>query len=490
MEMNIKKLIEAISTKCKFEIIGNTDGKISGLTLDSRKVVNQGLFAALKGTTVDGHDYIEKAIQNGAKIVITEIKPEEINPSITYLVCQNSAEVYAHAAFAFYNISPSLKVVGVTGTNGKTTVATILFQLFRSLGCKCGLISTVENKIEDETIAATHTTPDAGELAKLMSKMQEADCEYIFMEVSSHALDQKRVVAVPFVGAIFTNITHDHLDYHKTFLNYVRAKQQFFNLLQPHAIAITNIDDKNGKIMVEASKAKIKHYSLQTMADYKARILSTGTEGLQLQINGLEFFTSMVGEFNAYNLIAVFAMACELGFDKIEVLTHLSSLKGAEGRMEQVVDKANDIKAFVDYAHTPDALENVLITISKVMKSNQQLITVIGCGGDRDKTKRPEMAKIAVSKSHIAILTSDNPRTEDPNAILADMEKGIDQSNKAKALIIADRAQAIKTAVMLAKRGDIILVAGKGHEKYQDINGEKLPFEDKKVLETALSSKS
>jgi UDP-N-acetylmuramoyl-L-alanyl-D-glutamate--2,6-diaminopimelate ligase len=465
------------------------DLEIKGLTIDSRKVEDGYVFAALRGTKVDGHDYIEKAIAQGAQVILCENTPSHATQDIVYIESKSVAHVFAKMAFAYYGISDDLKVIGVTGTNGKTTVATLLYQLFSELGYKCGLISTVENLIGSEVIPSTHTTPDAEGLAKLMSKMQHS-CQYIFMEVSSHALDQGRVDAVPFKGALFTNITRDHLDYHGTFANYINSKKKFFDMLPKSAFTMVNLDDKNGHKMVESCKASLKYYALKTVADYKARLLSTGTDGLHLTIDGQDFFSPMIGEFNAYNLMAVFGTAVELGLERDRVLTVLSKLRGAEGRMEYVENLNMKIKGFVDYAHTPDALDNVLHTIGKAMTSDQKLITVVGCGGDRDKGKRPMMAQSAVKGSSLVILTSDNPRNEDPQTIIDDMVAGIDQGTMSKVLCIIDRKQAIKTAVMLANKGDIILVAGKGHEKTQEINGVKTPFEDKKELEAALDAKS
>jgi UDP-N-acetylmuramoyl-L-alanyl-D-glutamate--2,6-diaminopimelate ligase len=486
--MESKKLKEIVPQGML--VSGYEDIQVYGLTIDSRKVTDGYVFAALKGTKVDGHDYIEKAISLGAKVILCEKLPVAKASHVCYIQEMDVAQLFAKMAFEFYNISKDLKVIGVTGTNGKTTVATLLFQLMTRFGYKCGLISTVENMIGDKVIPSTHTTPDAEGLAKLMSEMQNQECDYIFMEVSSHALDQGRVDAVPFKGALFTNITRDHLDYHGTFAKYIEAKKKFFDILPKHAFTMVNIDDKNGPKMVEGSKAKLKYYALKTIADYKAKLISTGTDGLHLMLDGRDFYSPMVGEFNAYNLMAVYGAACELGLDKDKVLTVLSMLKGAEGRMESVENQKLKIKGFVDYAHTPDALDNVIATVSKAMKPDQQLITVIGCGGDRDKGKRSMMAKSALAGSQIVILTSDNPRSENPQSIIDDMMNGVDHEEQSKVLQIIDRRQAIKTAVMFAKPGDIILVAGKGHEKTQEINGEKLPFEDKKELEAALAARS
>jgi UDP-N-acetylmuramoyl-L-alanyl-D-glutamate--2,6-diaminopimelate ligase len=490
VRQHLKSLISKTHFSKSAEIIGKDNIEISGLSIDSRKIGKGFIFAALKGTKVDGHKYIATAIEKGAAVIICEDMPAHIDTELCYIQTKNVAELFGELAFAFYDIKPDLKVIGITGTNGKTSIATLLFQLAGKLGYKCGLISTVENKIGSEVIPSTHTTPDAEGLAQLMSHMQNEKCEYIFMEVSSHALDQGRVHAVPFKGAVFTNITRDHLDYHGTFMNYINAKKKFFDMLPETAFAITNKDDKNGAKMVETCQARIKYYGLKSMADYKAKLISTGIEGLHMVVDNVDFYSPMVGLFNAYNLLAVYAVATELGFDKREVLTTLSGIYGAEGRMERVENRKNGIIGFVDYAHTPDALENVLTTIKKSKNSTQEIITIIGCGGDRDKGKRPLMAEIAVGHSGKVIFTSDNPRSEDPVAILNDMLQGVNQEDQGKVLSIVDRKQAIKTAVMLAQKGDIIVLAGKGHEKYQEINGEKLPFEDKKELETALLSKA
>ncbi|HMP29116.1 MAG TPA: UDP-N-acetylmuramoyl-L-alanyl-D-glutamate--2,6-diaminopimelate ligase [Saprospiraceae bacterium] len=490
MKQNLKALLIKTSFDKRVKILGNDDILFDGLTIDSRKVQSGFVFAALKGTKVDGHHHIEDAIEKGATIIICEHVPQKQEQQVCYILTNYVADLFASLAFAFYDIDPALKVVGVTGTNGKTSIATILFQMASKLGVKCGLISTVENKIGSEVIPSTHTTPDAEGLAQLMSTMQKAACEIIFMEVSSHALDQGRVSAVPFKVAVFTNITRDHLDYHGTFINYINAKKKFFDMLPKTAVAITNKDDKNGAKMVESCQAHIKYYGLKSMADYKAKLISTGIEGLHLIIDQVEFYSPMVGLFNAYNLLAVYAVAIELGFEKNQILTALSTIHGAEGRMERVENRKVSIIGFVDYAHTPDALENVLSTIKKSKNDYQSIITIIGCGGDRDKGKRPIMAEVAVAQSDKVIFTSDNPRSEDPETILQEMLQGVKSEDQGKVLSIVDRRQAIKTAVMLAQKGDVILLAGKGHEKYQEINGEKLPFEDKKELETALLSKS
>lgn len=487
---NLKTLISKTNFGKSVRIIGNDNIEINGLSIDSRKIEKDFVFAALKGTKVDGHKYIALAIEKGAVVILCENLPEQIEKQVCYIQTNNVAEIFADIAFAYYEISPALKVIGVTGTNGKTSITTLLYQLLSILGHKCGLISTVENKIGSEVIPSTHTTPDAEGLAQLLSQMQKEKCEYILMEVSSHALEQGRVSAVPFKGAVFTNITRDHLDYHGTFINYINAKKKFFDMLPKDAFALINKDDKNGAKMIESCKAQIKYYGLKSMADFKAKLISTGIDGLHMVIDHVDFHSPMVGMFNAYNLLAVYGVSSELGFEKNDILTALSRIYGAEGRMERVENRKNGIVGFVDYAHTPDALENVLISIKKSKTKNQEIITIVGCGGDRDKGKRPLMAEIAVGQSSKVIFTSDNPRSEDPMAILNDMLLGVKSEDQGKVLSIVDRRQAIKTAVMLAQKGDIIVLAGKGHEKYQEINGEKLPFEDKKELETALLSKA
>lgn len=488
MSQTISDLLKKTGFDKSVEIHGNKNTVVKGLSIDSRKIDEGFVFAALKGTKTDGHQFITTALQKGASVIICEILPVITNDTCCYVRTDKVADLFAHLAFAFYGIDKDLKVIGVTGTNGKTSVATLLYQMVSMWGYKCGLISTVENKIGTEVIPSTHTTPDAEGLAQLMHHMQMEKCDYIFMEVSSHALDQGRVNAVPFKGAIFTNITRDHLDYHGTFMNYINAKKKFFDMLPASAFAITNKDDKNGAKMIESTKARVKYYGLKSMADYKAKLISSGTEGLQMLVDNIEFFSPMVGEFNAYNLLAIYATAVESGFDKNQILTTLSGLTGAEGRMERVFNRNAGLTGFIDYAHTPDALENVLVTIKKSKKNDQKIITIIGCGGDRDKGKRPLMADIAVQNSDKVIFTNDNPRSENPDAIINDMMQGVNTDDQRKVLCITDRRQAIKTAVMLSQRGDIILLAGKGHEKYQEINGEKLPFEDKKELEEAMLS--
>jgi len=464
------------------ELQGSADVEISAVVFDSRKVVPGCLFVAVKGTVVDGHDYIEQAIQQGAAAIICEDLPAHTAIEVDFLMVADSAKVLGTVAANFYdNASDKLKLVGVTGTNGKTTVATLLYQLFRELGYKCGLLSTVENQINGKVIPSTHTTPDPVALNSLLNDMVEQGCDYCFMEVSSHAVAQHRIEGLSFAGGVFTNLTHDHLDYHKTFDNYLKAKKAFFDGLPKDAFALTNVDDRNGNVMLQNTKAYKKSYGLKNMADYRAKILENQFGGLLLMIDGEEVWFRMVGSFNAYNLLAVYTTAMLLEQDKAKVLTALSKLSGAEGRFDYIV-APNKIIGIVDYAHTPDAVQNVLSTIHDIRKGNEKVITVIGCGGDRDKTKRPIMAKVACEWSDKVILTSDNPRSEDPAAIIKDMEAGVDPAFKRATVSIADRREAIKTACMLAQPGDIILLAGKGHEKYQEVNGVKNHFDDKEEL--------
>jgi UDP-N-acetylmuramoyl-L-alanyl-D-glutamate--2,6-diaminopimelate ligase len=457
------------------ELQGSADVAISAVVFDSRKVVPGCLFVAVRGTVVDGHNYIEQAIKDGAVAIICEELPGHTAGEVDFLMVANSAEALGIVSANFYdNPSKKLKLVGVTGTNGKTTVATLLYQLFRDLGYKCGLLSTVENQINGKVIPSTHTTPDQVELNRLLDEMVAQGCDYCFMEVSSHAVAQHRISGLSFAGGIFTNLTHDHLDYHKTFDNYLKAKRAFFDGLSKNAFALTNSDDRNGNIMLQNTKAHRKSYGLKTMADYKAKILENQFGGLLLNIDNEEVWFKMVGSFNAYNLLAVFAAAMLLDQDRSKVLTSLSKLSGAEGRFDYVVGP-DKVIGIVDYAHTPDAVQNVLSTIHDIRKGNEKVITVIGCGGDRDKTKRPVMAKVACEWSDKVILTADNPRSEDPEAIIKDMEQGVDIAFKR-------RTVSIKTACLLAQPGDIILLAGKGHEKYQEIKGVKNHFDDKEEL--------
>jgi UDP-N-acetylmuramoyl-L-alanyl-D-glutamate--2,6-diaminopimelate ligase len=462
---------------------GSTNIDVTSLQIDSRKISNGCCFIAVQGTATDGHVFIEKAIQNGAVVIVCEVLPAVLKENVTYIEVESSAAAAGLMSHNFYG-EPSVKIklVGVTGTNGKTTIATLLFKLFSGLNYKCGLISTVQNQIAGTIITATHTTPDAISLNALLKQMVEEGCEYVFMEVSSHAIHQHRITGLQFAGALFSNITHDHLDYHKTFDEYIRVKKMWFDNLPSSAFAISNADDKRGAVMLQNTTAKKYFYSLKTMADFKGKILDNGLTGLHLTINDIEVHFKLIGEFNAYNLLAVYGAAICLGEEKNEVLQILSSLDGAEGRFDYMISANQKLIGIVDYAHTPDALLNVLATIKKLRKGIEQVITVVGCGGDRDKTKRPVMAEVACEYSDKVILTSDNPRSEDPLEILKDMEAGVNVAAKKKVISIADRREAIKTAVSLAQKEDIVLIAGKGHEKYQDIKGVKYDFDDKKVL--------
>ncbi len=465
------------------QVKGSTDITVSGIQIDSRKLEASNVFVAIKGASSDGHMFIEKAIASGATAIVCETMPSSLQEGITYLQVADSQEAVAYMAHQFYD-EPSLKIklVGVTGTNGKTTIATVLFKLFTRLGYKCGLVSTVQNQIGDEIIPSTHTTPDAVSLNALLKQMADAGCSHVFMECSSHAIHQHRITGLQFTGALFSNITHDHLDYHKTFEEYIRVKKSFFDHLPASAFAISNADDKRGEVMLQNTQATKYMYSLKTVAAFKGKILENALTGLIMSVNDKEVHFRLIGEFNAYNLLAVYGAAVCLGEDSEEVLTALSMLSGAEGRFDYVISSGLII-GIVDYAHTPDALENVLMTIKKLRKGHEQIITVVGCGGDRDKTKRPVMAQAACDLSDRVILTSDNPRTEEPEAILKDMEAGLSSSARRKYISIVDRKEAIRTAVSYAGPEDIILVAGKGHEKYQDIKGIKYPFDDKQVLQ-------
>ena len=465
------------------EVIGSTQVQVADIQIDSRKVNSGSVFVAIKGVQADGHLFIPTAIEKGAAVIVCEQLPTNINAGITYLVVSNASEAVAIMAHHFYD-DPSLKIklVGVTGTNGKTTVATLLFKLFSSLGYTCGLISTVENHIGSNIVPSTHTTPDAIQLNALLAKMVEAGCSHVFMECSSHAIHQHRITGLHFVGAAFTNITLDHLDYHKTFEEYLAVKKSFFDHLPKQAFALSNLDDRNGAAMLLDTKAQKLTYALHAPATYKGKILENQLTGLVMLVNELEVHCRLIGTFNAYNFLAVYGVAIQLGESVENVLTVLSALTGAEGRFDYIISDEKII-GIVDYAHTPDALENVLETIAKLKKGGEQVITVVGCGGDRDKTKRPIMAQVACDLSTRVILTSDNPRSEDPNEILNDMEQGLSSAAKRKYIKIVDRREAIKAAISFAKPGDIILVAGKGHEKYQDIKGVKTHFDDKEQLQ-------
>lgn len=455
---------------------------VKGICFDSRKVQPGFLFVAAKGTTTDGHAFIQKAIELGATSIVGEKIPDTVDEHITYVSVKNSAQALGIIASNFYN-NPTEKIIltGVTGTNGKTTTATLLYQLFGLLGYRCGLISTVENRIADKVVHATHTTPDPIQLNALLNDMLNAGCSHAFMEVSSHAIDQERIAGLKFAGAIFTNITHDHLDYHKTFENYIKSKKKYFDELNPSAFALVNADDKRGMVMLQNTKARKFSFGLKKMVDYKGKILTNSIEGLEMEIDGKSVWFKLIGDFNAYNLLGVYATAVLLGEESDEVLRHLSSLTGAAGRFELVMPGSKFI-AIVDYAHTPDALKNVLETIAQFRSGIEQVITVVGCGGNRDKTKRPLMASIACRLSDKVVLTSDNPRDEDPMEIINEMKTGVMPGEVRKTLVMPDREEAIKTACMMAKEKDIVLIAGKGHETYQEIKGVKHPFDDKEVV--------
>lgn len=456
--------------------------------MDSGKVKQGDCFIAVKGTASDGHNFIAKCIEQGARAIVCEVLPQELKLDVTYIIVQNSSKAIGALASNFYdNPSGKMKVVGVTGTNGKTSTVTLLFRLFRAIGRNVGLLSTVQNQINEEVIPSTHTTPDAISLNALMGQMVDAGCEYCFMEVSSHAVDQNRIEGLTFTGGVFTNITHDHLDYHKTFENYLKVKKRFFDELPTTAFALVNTDDRNGIVMLQNSRAKKQTYSLKTPCNFKTKIIENSVTGLQLEIDGTEMHTRLIGEFNAYNLTAVYGVARLLDIEKQEALTILSSLTPPEGRFDQIVSSKEKVVGIVDYAHTPDALKNVLQTIQAIRGGNEKVITVVGCGGDRDVNKRPVMAEIACKFSNQVILTSDNPRSEDPNEILRQMNAGVPITDKKKVLTIADRREAIRTAITLTKKGDIILLAGKGHEKYQEINGVKTHFDDKEEMSEMFS---
>ncbi|MFT4752660.1 MAG: UDP-N-acetylmuramoyl-L-alanyl-D-glutamate--2,6-diaminopimelate ligase [Salibacteraceae bacterium] len=484
------KLLKDILYRSRIkEVKGTTNLAIEKVCFDSREVAKFSVFVAVNGTQVNGHHYIDTAIELGAIAIVCESFPEKILDHITYVKVNSSAESLAHIAANFYdNPSSKLKVIGVTGTNGKTSIVTMLFELFTNLGYQCGLLSTVVNRIGEREIKSTHTTSDSVKVNELIAQMVDDGCDYCFMEVSSHALEQHRVEGVEFSQAVFTNITHDHLDYHGTFNNYISAKRKLFTSLSSNAIAIFNKDDRHWQDMTAGTVAQKRYYSLKSMADFKGKIIENQFDGLQLQFNGHEVWTQLMGEFNASNLLALYGVAISAGEEELDVLTQLSKLKAAPGRFQQI-ESSNGVVGIVDYAHTPDALSNVLDTISKIRTGNEKVITVVGCGGDRDKTKRPKMAQIATKLSDQAIITSDNPRTEDPQEIIDDMLAGLDPNQSRKSLVIVDREQAIKTAAALAEPGDIILIAGKGHETYQDINGVKHHFNDVEILGNLINPK-
>jgi len=477
--MILTKLLQNVVSQ---KTIGNKEINIENIQFDSRKVESGSVFVATRGTTSDGHEYIQKAIDQGAVAVVCEEIPTEINTNITYIKVENSSDALGKMASAWYGFpSSKLILIGVTGTNGKTTIVTLLYQLFRQLGYKSGLLSTVCNYVDDLAVEATHTTPDALELNGLLAQMVQAGCTYAFMEVSSHSVEQRRIAGLEFNGGVFTNLTRDHIDYHLTFENYLKAKKQFFDELPEEAFALTNADDKNGLVMLQNSKAKKYTYSLRTLADFKTRIIEQGFEGMLLDMNNREVNVSFIGRFNASNLSAVFGTAVLLGQDELEVLRIISSLQSVAGRIE-TFHAPTGYTAIVDYAHTPDALTNVIGTINQILQGNGRLITVVGCGGNRDKGKRPMMAREAVNGSWKAILTSDNPRNEEPQDILNDMLAGLDMTEKSKSLTIVDRREAIRTACALAQAGDVVLVAGKGHEDYQIIQGVKHHFDDREEV--------
>lgn len=464
------------------EVTGNTSVMIHSVAFDSRKVNDGCLFVAIRGTKSDGHQFIADVITKGAVAIICEEMPSDVKEGITYVRVRDAAHALALICSNFYDQpSAKLKLIGVTGTNGKTTTVTLLYSLFKALGYSCGMLSTVRNLIGDVEIPSTHTTPDPLQLNELLSKMVDAGCQYCFMEVSSHAVVQHRVAGLEFAGGLFTNITRDHLDYHKTFDEYIRAKKGFFDGLSEQSFALINADDRNHKIMVQNTKASVKTFSQKGVADYKVKVLENTFSGLMLNIDGNDVLCRLVGSFNAYNLLGVYATAILCGEDKLNVLTALSGLTPPDGRFEYITSE-NGIFGIVDYAHTPDALQNVLLTVKDIRTGNEKVITIIGCGGDRDAGKRPQMSAIACEYSDKVILTSDNPRSEDPEAIIAQMKEGVPPQYYRKSLAITDRKEAIRTAVALAQPGDIILLAGKGHEKYQEVKGVKYPFDDKQVL--------
>lgn len=485
----MKTLQNILSTLDVQKCIGSMDVSVSGIQSDSRKVASGNLFVATVGTKVDGHDFIPSVIEKGASVVVCEKLPESISDKVVYVKVANANEALGRLASAWYDYpSSSLNLVGVTGTNGKTTTASLLYQMFSRFGYRCGLLSTVCNYIADEVKPATHTTPDPLSLNEMLAEMVTAGCEYAFMEVSSHSIDQRRIAGLDFAGGVFTNITRDHLDYHKTFANYLAAKKRFFDELPDNAFALTNLDDKNGMVMLQNTKAAKHTYSTRSMADFKAKVLEDNFDGMLLEMNGHEIVVPFIGRFNASNLLAVFGAAVLLGKSEEEVLVQLSALHAVSGRFELVKANAGGCRAIVDYAHTPDALMNVIKTINEIRCGAGRLITVVGCGGDRDKGKRPMMAKEAVNGSEQVILTSDNPRTEEPQSIIDDMLAGLDVIEKRKVLVVADRYQAIKAACALAQPDDVVLVAGKGHENYQEINGVKHHFDDKEVLREVMDN--
>lgn len=477
--MIIAELLKKIPV---LEIHGDEAREVSELVFDSRKITENSLYIAVRGTVADGHSYIASSVEKGAKAIVCEEFPEILNENVTYIKVKDSSKTLGHLASNFYgNPSHKLKLIGVTGTNGKTSVSTLLFDVFKNLGYDSVLLSTVEIRIADEIIPSTHTTPDVITINKILAQAVEKGCEFAFMEVSSHGIAQNRIEGLHFKIAGFTNLTHDHLDYHKTFDDYLKTKKRFFDGLEDTAIAITNVDDKNGMVMLQNTKAKKKSYALKTMADYHGKSLEIDFNGMLLNFNGKEFWTTLTGKFNVYNLLLVFGIATELGFEQDEILKAVSMLKRVSGRFETFKSDGG-IFFIVDYAHTPDALENILDSINDIRTKNERLITVFGCGGDRDHSKRPEMGNIATRKSTLAIITSDNPRTEDPSQIIKEIEAGVESQNFSKYTSIPDRREAIKMAIKFSEPKDIVLVAGKGHETYQDINGVKHHFDDKETI--------
>jgi len=482
---NLRDILYKAGTKA---VNGSTDLEVTAVVLDSRQVVDGCVFVAVRGTQTDGHTYIDKALSSGAVAIVCETLPVQLLPGITYVTVADASVALAWMACHFYgNPSQELQLVGITGTNGKTTTVNLLFQLFTSLGYRCGLLSTVENRIGEKVVPATHTTPDAVAVNRLLAEMRDAGCTHVFMEVSSHAAHQNRIEGLRYAAALFSNITHDHLDYHGTFDAYIKAKKSFFDRLPDTAFAIVNKDDRHGMVMVQNTRAKIKTFALQGDADFRARLIENSFEGLHLQLDGADFHSALIGSFNASNLLAAYGAAICLGEEKLAVLTALSAVHAPSGRFDYV--QLHQITGIVDYAHTPDALKNVLGTIRDIRKGSERIITVVGCGGDRDRTKRPLMAAIALDQSDKVILTSDNPRSESPEAILDEMAQGVELGQKHRVLRITDRQEAIRTAVSLAQPGDIILVAGKGHETYQEILGVKHPFDDKLILRSTLETR-
>lgn len=480
-------ILKDILYKVTIEAVhGSTDLAIEKIEFDSRKVSNNDVFVAIKGSLSDGHQFIDKAISLGASVVVCEDLPATLLENITYVKVQNSNQALSYLAANFYNNpSQKLKLVGITGTNGKTTIASLLYQMFKKAGYKVGLLSTVKIMVDETEYKATHTTPDSLTINQYLDEMVEVGCEFCFMEVSSHGIHQKRTESLHFEGGVFTNLSHDHLDYHDTFAEYRDVKKSFFDSLPKSAFAITNVDDKNGVVMLQNTVARKRTYALKTYADFKAQVLENQLSGLVLKINNDEVWTKLIGSFNAYNLLAIYGVALELGIESNEALRLLSELESVSGRFQFIISDSK-ITAIVDYAHTPDALENVLKTIEDIRTKNEQLITIVGCGGDRDKTKRPIMANIAASLSDKAIFTADNPRTENPQTIIEEMEAGVEGQNFKKTISILDRKQAIKTACQMANPGDIILIAGKGHETYQEINGVRHDFDDMQIVQELL----